>query len=329
VVAPGRQLDHPYSLMTEYVCPVGALTAQDFRFKARVWFLRSARTVCVGCATGCSSFTDYDPRNQTVYRYRPRENLEVNKYWMCDDGMLDYRRIHENRVLRARVGTEETSRDEALLQAAELLRRAAPQKIALVLSAQHSNEDNYALLTLAREHLKISDVFVSGQAPGRADDILIHADKNPNHRGVAGLCGVPPKRFGELVAGLAAGTFTHVLALGSYVSEPDKTEAFKGATVVALATHDGPIADHARVVLPVSSWAESDGTFVNAKGMAQETQRAILPHGDSLPAWRMVGLLAKALGIALPFGTLDKLRAAMTPASGPSSARGVGVQLGA
>src|SRR6187455_835526 len=103
VVAPGRQLDHAYTLMTEYVCPVGALTASDFRFKARVWFLRSVRSVCVGCATGCSSFTDFDPRAQKVYRYRPRENLAVNKYWMCDDGMLDYRRIHENRLLGARI----------------------------------------------------------------------------------------------------------------------------------------------------------------------------------------------------------------------------------
>ncbi len=48
--------------MTEYVCPVGALTSSDFRFKARVWFLRSTRSVCVGCATGCNSFTDFDPR---------------------------------------------------------------------------------------------------------------------------------------------------------------------------------------------------------------------------------------------------------------------------
>jgi NADH-quinone oxidoreductase subunit G len=78
VLAPGRELDHAYTLMTEYVCPVGALTAKDFRFKARVWFLRSARTVCQGCATGCNAFLDYDPRTQEVYRHRPRENEAVN-----------------------------------------------------------------------------------------------------------------------------------------------------------------------------------------------------------------------------------------------------------
>ena len=109
-VSPGRQLDHPYTLMTEYVCPVGALTAVDFRFKARVWFLRSVRSVCVGCATVCNSFTDYDPRSQNVHRYRPRHNAAVNQYWMCDEGMLDYRRIHEQRVLIAQVDGEPIAR---------------------------------------------------------------------------------------------------------------------------------------------------------------------------------------------------------------------------
>ena len=71
-VSPGRELDGHYTLMTEHVCPVGALTSSDFRFKARVWFLRAARTVCTGCATGCNAYLDYDPRTMTPYRHRPR-----------------------------------------------------------------------------------------------------------------------------------------------------------------------------------------------------------------------------------------------------------------
>ena len=62
IVSPGRQLDHKYTLMTEHVCPVGALTSRDFRFKARVWFLKSVEGVCTGCATGCNTHVDYDPR---------------------------------------------------------------------------------------------------------------------------------------------------------------------------------------------------------------------------------------------------------------------------
>jgi NADH-quinone oxidoreductase subunit G len=102
-VAPGRQLEGHYTFMTEHVCPVGALTTKDFRFKARVWFLRSAKSVCQGCATGCNAWLDFDNRTNKAYRYRPRDNEAVNKYWMCDEGMLSYRAAHEGRVTEARV----------------------------------------------------------------------------------------------------------------------------------------------------------------------------------------------------------------------------------
>src|SRR6185295_7110793 len=120
-VSPGRQLDHDYTLMTEHVCPVGALTSSDFRFKARVWFLRSARTVCQGCATGCNAYLDYDPRNNTPYRHRPRDNAEVNKYWMCDEGMLSYKRAVEDRLLSALVGNDDADFDDALAAAKDQL----------------------------------------------------------------------------------------------------------------------------------------------------------------------------------------------------------------
>src|SRR6185436_17326355 len=172
VVSPGRELDHPYTLMTEYVCPVGALTAVDFRFKARVWFLRSARTVCVGCATGCNSFTDFDPRTQEVHRYRPRENPSVNQHWMCDEGMLDYRRIAQGRVLNALVKGAPTPRDEAVARAADIFVNAPAEATAVVLSAEHSLEDNFALLELAKDCLKTTNVFFSGRAPGQGDNVL-------------------------------------------------------------------------------------------------------------------------------------------------------------
>ena len=322
VLSPGRKLDHAYSLMTEYVCPVGALTAVDFRFKARVWFLRTARTVCVGCATGCSSFTDYDPRSQKVQRYRPRENQQVNKYWMCDDGMLDYQRIHQQRVLEARVDGEPTSMDAALAKAAKLLKGADPEGIAIVLSAQHSNEDNFALLTLARDFLGTGNLFISGKPKGAADTILRHEDKNPNTAGVVALCTTtPPRPYTELAKEL--GKFSHVIALGSYVSDPDGMAALKDAKrLVALATHEGPFVAHAQVVLPVSSWAESDGTFVNAQGLAQESEKAIAPQGDSLPGWKLVAALGRALGFDMGIKKLADVRRAMAPEAGAAVALG-------
>jgi len=314
--------------MTEYVCPVGALTSSDFRFKARVWFLRSARTTCVGCATGCSSFTDFDPRNQKVYRYRPRENAAVNKYWMCDDGMLDYQRIHQNRVLEARIKGEGVSDNAGLEKAAELLKAAAPQKTAILLSAEHSNEDNQALLDFGKA-LGALQVYYTGRPEGKADDILMSADKNPNTAGVLAVSGGKAKPFADLLAALKEGKVGALVALGSAIGNPNDAAALKDAkNFVAISTHEGPIAAAAGVVLPASSWAEADGTFVNRTGLRQESDRAINPQGSSRPAYRWVQELAKLLSLNLPWKKVSELRAASTetPAASPSVAPPPGAQ---
>ncbi len=321
VLAPGRQLDHAYTLMTEHVCPVGALTAKDFRFKARVWFLRSVPSVCVGCATGCNSYTDFDPRNQTVYRYRPRENTKVNKYWMCDEGMLDYRRIHASRVLEGRVRGERTTREAALEAAAELLRKADPVTSAIVLSAQHSNEDNYALLELGKQ-LGIEQLFISGRPAGEGDNILRSEDKNPNRTGVVGLCGVnPPASFRDFAGAAEKGSLSTVIALGSDAELAELTPALSRVkALVTLATQEGPFSEAAKVVLPASSWAECDGTFVNRDGIAQLSQRAISPRGDSQPAWKLVSALAALLGKNVRFKKVSDVQAALGLDSGSPKA---------
>jgi len=317
-VAPGRQLDNKYTLMTEYVCPVGALTASDFRFKARVWFLRSARTVCQGCATGCNAFLDYDPRQGKVYRHRPRENHAVNKYWMCDDGMLDYRRVEAGRVLHAAIDKETATLGAALDRAAKALQGVDPDRLAVVLSAQHSNEDNFALLKLARDVLGVGNVFLGGKPDGEGDDILRHPDKNPNTRGVTALCTTaPPRSMQDLAASVTMTEFTAVLALGSETRDlADASALGRLKTQVVLATHDGPLSRSATVLLPASSWAESDGTFVNAKGIAQESEQAIGTLGDSRPAWKLIAGLAARLGHDFGWRKLADVRKAMSPEAG-------------
>ncbi len=330
VLSPGRQLDNPYTLMTEYVCPVGALTAQDFRFKARVWFLRSVRSVCVGCATGCNSFTDFDPRNQTVYRYRPRENLEVNKYWMCDDGMLDYQRIHHGRVEHARVSGKEKPREQAIAKAAELLKAAKPEGLGVVLSAEHSSEDNFALLRLVREVLGASQIFVAGRPDGEGDDILRDKDKNPNRAGVLALAGQSVQSVVELPKAAKSGKLTHVVSLGSAAFDLG-VEAFRalGIKRVALATHPGPLTEEADVVLPAGSWAESEGTFINRQGLQQISERAIAPFGDSRPAWKLVSLLSEALGHPLGYKRVRDVQRAMLGGETATSVRPADATVGA
>lgn len=312
VLSPGRQLDNAYTLMTEYVCPVGALTAQDFRFKARVWFLRSARSVCVGCATGCNSFMDFDPRNQTVYRYRPRENMDVNQYWMCDEGMLDYQRIHQNRIEMAEISGKPVARAKAVKRAAKELKDANADLLAVVVSAEHSNEDNFALLSLVRDQLGASQVFIAGRPDGEGDDILRDKDKNPNRAGVLSLV-ENPHSIADLFKAVDAGKVTHVVSLGSqaFGSTEAEFKALKKVKRIALATHAGPLTDGADIVLPASSWAESEGTFVNKKGRHQRAERAISPVLDSRPAWKLVAELSQALGKPLEYKRVRDVQRAM------------------
>ncbi|MGA2447154.1 MAG: 2Fe-2S iron-sulfur cluster-binding protein [Polyangiaceae bacterium] len=305
VVAPGRRLDGHYTFMTEHVCPVGALTTKDFRFKARVWFLRTASVVCQGCATGCNAYLDYDPRQNRAYRHRPRDNAQVNDFWMCDEGMLSYKEAHEARVLAARAGGAAVSMADALAQVQVLFGGVTGSFIAIVLSAEHSLEDNWALHELGTQILATDHVYWAARPDGIEDDILIHRDKNSNTRGVR-IVAPDAKPVGELAADVQSGLVTHVISLGS-VATLDR-ETIAKARWLSLAAHEGILTGLANVVLPVTSWAEHSGTYVNAKGLRQISEKALEPQGSSQSAWKLLGAVAACLGHEASWRTLRSVR---------------------
>jgi NADH-quinone oxidoreductase subunit G len=314
-VSPGRELDHRYTLMTEHVCPVGALTSKDFRFKARVWFLRTAKSVCAGCATGCNDHLDFDPRNNQVYRIRPRDNEAVNKFWMCDDGMLTYHQIHKDRVTKGSVRNGESKSlapVEALNLAQASLARANGAKLAIVLSAQFSSEDNAMLARFARDVLGADKFYLGALGGWEADDILRNRDNNPNRAGALAAVGGSARSLSDLVADVSSGAVEGVLALGGHTEED--ASALSGLrslkTNVTLASHVTPLSEIAQLVLPVACYAEMDGTFVNAKGMAQRFKRAIFAAEGVKPAWQTLLDLAKAMGKPLaPAAANEEARA--------------------
>ena len=95
---PGKLLDSNYSLNTVDICPVGALTSTDFRFKMRVWFLKETKSICTSCATGCN--TIIGTRQNEIYRQTPRENDAVNSAWMCDYGRLNFHYVNSAERLK-------------------------------------------------------------------------------------------------------------------------------------------------------------------------------------------------------------------------------------
>jgi NADH-quinone oxidoreductase subunit G len=309
-VAPGRELDHDYTLMTEFVCPVGALTARDFRFKARVWFLRSAESICTGCARGCNSYTDFDPRNQQVYRYRPRENETVNKFWMCDAGMLSYRRVAEGRILSSTVDGEVRSVEDAMASAVDLLRNVDGKKVAILLGAEFSLEENALLVWLGRR-LGSESFFETGNPVGKADSVLMLADKNPNSAGIQLLLDADPLPISELAQGIASGRFTHVLALGTRLKDVQAEQQLltQRATRIVLGSHHGALAEAANVLLAVACWAETDGMYVNMAGVAQCSYQAVRPPRGVSVAYRVLATIAHALGYCPARVSLAEVRA--------------------
>jgi len=321
VLAPGRELDHKYTLMTEHVCPVGALTSQDFRFKARVWFLKSAQGVCTGCATGCNTHVDYDPRNGKIYRLRPRDNAEVNQFWMCDDGMMTYTRHDTDRLLMPTVGRGEervpVGEDEALDLATEKLNAVEASKLAVVLSAQHTTEDNLALAKLAAA-LGAERLYLAALGGWEGDDILRSEDRNPNRAGATqAVGGATLKSVPDLLTDVQSGAVQGVLALGWATAEKLEELAPLVALdgVVSLTSHVGALPAVASVTIPVADTFEVDGSFVNAKGLTQAFPPTLSPPADIEPAWKTISDLAGKLGKDLGFKDLQGLRQGLVDAA--------------
>lgn len=325
VVSPGRKLEGHYTMMTDEVCPVGALTTKDFRFKARVWFLRRVPTICPGCATGCNAWLEFDPRSGEVPRLRPRDNEKVNKHWLCDDGVLTHRRVQEKRVLHATIGRGDQRKEvapiAALKKAAELV-KGAKGKLAVVLSAQRTTEENFALAHLAKNFLDVEELYLAKLPDWDGDDILRDADHNPNVRGckrVAGNTPILPLR--DLAEPVVGGQISVVLSLGGFTDKDDVTTigALGRGEVVVIASNVAPLTEIADVLLPTATWAEQDGSFVNRQEMEQRFEAGPRPAGDAIPGWDIVVRLARQLGHPIAWKTIKDVRAAMKSAGAPTA----------
>ena len=306
--APGAQLDNPYSLNTVDVCPVGALTAKDFRFTMRAWELDATPSVCNGCATGCN--IEIHHKNERAWRLIPRHNAQVNQYWMCDEGRFTYhelRGVESRRLASATVDGLPAGWDRAIAAAARSI--AAAQKdgqLAVALSASATNEDNFALAKLAKAW-GVTKILVAAQpqVPSRADGKLRVADVDPNAAGVAAIAGALGLTVTKTIEGARV-----LLILGDTLdlSSADVSQL----EVIAISAHErGPVAK-AKIALPSAEWAEVAGTITNNKGHVQRMHAAFPPPGQALPAWEAVVRLAQATNVKLSWTHAREVFAQMT-----------------
>lgn len=298
--APGAQLDNPYSVNTVDVCPVGALTQKDFRFTMRAWELEATPSVCNGCATGCN--VEVHHKHGRAWRLVPRHNADVNDYWMCDEGRLTYHPLREHRLVGAVVDGLPAGWDRAIRAAADLLAPAlasARQSVAIVLSAEYSNEDNFALARLAKAW-GVTNVYAAARpdVPSRADGRLRVADVNPNKAGVALIAealGLALKPTVELSADVRI-----LVMFGTELPELDDAK-LRELAVIAISTHErGPVAT-AKVALPAAAWAEVSATITNNKGHVQRMHPAVPAPGQAIAGWEAVVRLAQATSAQLGY----------------------------
>ena len=275
---PGNEPKTNYDLNIVDICPVGALTSNDFRFQQRVWFLKETKSVCPNCATGCN--TVVWSREGIVYRQTPRDNEAVNQCWMCDHGRLNFKFVNDPRRLTTpTAGGQAVTWPDAIRQVADKLRGA--KGVAVIGSARATTEELFLLRKLGT-----AGAYVVPHA-GEGDKFLLNADRTPNMAGA---------RLTGYTTGLPTGPVTALVVLGE---EAVPEELLAGAELlVVIDILPTKATEAAHYVLPGATFAEKRGTFINAKHRLQRLNIAIQPVGHARADWEILAALLGELGVA-------------------------------
>jgi len=345
---PGEELDNPYSMNVIEICPVGALTSREFRFKSRVWEMSFTDTLCPGCSRGCN--TVMGVRNNKILRIEPRENLNVNDYWLCDWGRLNTIGWVNDENLRMKspmIRLDESSIekeeqidvnwDEAISKAASLSKNYQSSEVMFLASAFSTLEDNYALKKFAKEIFNTENIFfIPDREESFEDNILKKSDKTPNSSGLK-ILGINPFT-NETIDLLSSGKIKMICILNDDVMRMPGADVFLKnieASIQLISIHNN-YSKHASIILPLSTYAEINGTFVNFQNRIQRLKAAMTTieqerligefevsrwdkfgahndrwtHGtkfNSRPGWKILKMLAKVLGYEFTFETSEEV----------------------
>jgi NADH-quinone oxidoreductase subunit G len=312
---PGKELSNNYSLNTVDICPVGALTSTDFRFKMRVWFLKETKSICTESSAGCN--TIIFSREGVIQRITPRRNDLVNDTWMTDSGREIYKSVQsENRILRPSADGKDLPLADAISSAVLSLK---DRKVGVVASCKSSLEEQF--LTQLVTQATNAQVYIRGHF-GEDDGILLSADRTPNLRGalITGLTNTYPEdHLNGLNQALASGELETLLVLDEDIfSSGVDQQNLKDVDIIYLGTHSNATSKVARVVLPSFTVFEREGSFINRSFIVQAFEQAIpgpvglssqleilsqilnLLHPDSEPLDTTLNSVWKSMGESFP-----------------------------
>jgi NADH-quinone oxidoreductase subunit G len=325
-----RPLENPYSGNVVDICPVGALTSRDFRFRCRVWFLHSTDSICGGCSTGCNMRIDH--RDGTIFRLLPRRNAEVNRSWLCDEGRLIYHELDGRERLarpmmkgRDQIQAPVTWKDAVQAIDARLKSIADAHGAGAVMgfaSASATNEALFLFRKYLAEHIGAGqfDFRLDGEdkkVTEPEDRILRHLDKHPNSMGalklglysdeLGGIEGaIRAAREGRIKAGVVVYLRPLVRREGDAEAEARLVELINALEYsVVLTPEKAPWLIEADMALPVAMWAEEDGSYINYQGRVQMAGKAIEPGGDIMGVWEVFAMLIQASGGESPWMSPD------------------------
>ena len=324
-IFPGMPVNNKLAGNVVDLCPVGALCSKDFLYKQRVWWLKSADSVCPDCSAGCS--IKVDQNNETVFRLKPRSNPQAQGDFMCDDGRFGWKYIHSDERLKRPEMSQGDRRvavdwDTALTATRNALKDAAtktPKTVAAVLSPWMTVEEAYLL----SKHLKslsgdvrlaLGPVRIEGQDDHYPKDVrgnaqenvkfTIRAEKCPNRRGVEAVLQHfqgSISNLGDILGDAAEGRIDTLYFVGG---DPrgglDESRAVALSNVKTLIVQDmlpSPVSARAHILLAAGSFAEREGTFINHAGLAQTISRSIRAPDDARPDGRILWELASRKGL--------------------------------
>lgn len=288
---PGEELDNPYSMNVIDICPVGALTSRDFRFRSRVWEMASTESICVGCARGCNTYLW--TRNNQAMRLTPRINESVNSHWMCDHGRLstfkfvnEDLRIQEPMIKQAGSHVE-VSWNQAIKTAAHRLKEFKPKEIGVLASPFTTTEDNYVLQRFAKEIVKTKTLdYLDHIVAEDEDNMLLRADKTPNSTGVR-MLGVRMHEkvngIDEIIQHVKENKIKCLIVMNEDLASREDYEKILSNLELFIVhswshTKTTAIAD---IVFSAATYAEMYGTMTNFEGRVQRLKPAITTKGDN------------------------------------------------
>jgi NADH-quinone oxidoreductase subunit G len=337
------------------VCPVGAITTKEYRFKSRPWDNPGVvDTICTMCSKGCntSAWQKAKPewaKGSRLIRMTPRLNPEINGYWMCDIGRFDYHWVEgttrlRRPMVRTSTGLEPLAWHDVgprLRDAIQTAGSADPSSVRFLASAHASTEELFVLKNLVTGLLgsdgmtAVTVAWKSSPKPQPAGaKFIVPSTDAPNVNGardVGFAVGHGNGHEANVAALRTAITSGRVKAL--YVLDPGPDGSIGDVSWIVSARQSGALsllvvqgvvmstlAAAADLVLPGAAWVEKDAIYTNDQGTVQGASRVIAPPGEAMEDWQILATLGRLLGLSVPYQTSGDVRVAIAGALPPAYA---------